>query len=257
MQGNKDCERPRSTFLLLSGGPDHPSDLSAPLPFGPLFCRGLTEHRLSTRRVVSNGVLDLPRSCSAVMVDSAVGHLPARLVHCVSHQCRSFAAELPVQASPPLALYMSSVTRATDRMFLFTVAVALALETSRSKFGGKGHAQASSSYEPGRLSVPEERVPGVSILRPLRGLDCNLYENLESTFLQKYPADKFEIICSVAEEDDQAIPVVKGLMEQYPDVDATLIVGKWVARRLEEIRMLERRLDLHPPCPQMTQAKKS
>ena len=70
-----------------------------------------------------------------------------------------------------------------------------------------------------------QEAPGVSILRPLRGLDANLYENLESSFQQQYPVDKFEIIFSVAEEDDQAIRIVNTLIERYPHVQASLLIG--------------------------------
>jgi ceramide glucosyltransferase len=73
-------------------------------------------------------------------------------------------------------------------------------------------------------SLNREAVPGVSILRPLKGLDTNLYENLESTFIQEYP--NFEIILSVADENDQALPIIKELMQKYPDVDAKVIVGE-------------------------------
>ncbi|GAA5996131.1 ceramide glucosyltransferase [Rhodotorula paludigena] len=66
--------------------------------------------------------------------------------------------------------------------------------------------------------------PAVSILRPLRGLDCNLYENLEASFLQDYP--NFEIVFSVADESDAAIPLVKDLQAKYPQVDSRLIVGE-------------------------------
>lgn len=66
--------------------------------------------------------------------------------------------------------------------------------------------------------------PGVSILRPLKGLDTNLYENLESTFNQEYP--NYEIIFSVADERDQALPLVQSLISRYPDVKATVIIGK-------------------------------
>jgi ceramide glucosyltransferase len=68
-------------------------------------------------------------------------------------------------------------------------------------------------------------VPGVTILRPLKGLDTNLYENLESTFTQEYP--KYEIIMSVADELDQALPVVRDLLVKYPDVNAKVIIGKF------------------------------
>ncbi|KAJ3556437.1 hypothetical protein NM688_g2026 [Phlebia brevispora] len=66
-------------------------------------------------------------------------------------------------------------------------------------------------------------VPGVSILRPLKGLDPNLYENLESTFKQEYP--NFEIFLAVESEHDQALPVVRELMAKYPNVDAHVTIG--------------------------------
>lgn len=64
------------------------------------------------------------------------------------------------------------------------------------------------------------------MLRPLKGLDPNLFENLESTFTQEYP--KFEIIMSVADTDDKALLVVQDLMTKYPAVDARVIVGAFL-----------------------------
>jgi ceramide glucosyltransferase len=72
-------------------------------------------------------------------------------------------------------------------------------------------------------TAPASSVPGVSILRPLKGLDTNLYENLESTFTQEY--HRFEILLCVAEEHDQAIPVVRDLISKYPQVNARLVIG--------------------------------
>lgn len=73
--------------------------------------------------------------------------------------------------------------------------------------------------------------PGVSILRPLKGLDLELTDNLRSSFEQTYP--KFEIIFSVASAEDPAIRVVEQLMKEYPHVDCTLIIGNiamgWLA----------------------------
>ncbi|CAA7268020.1 unnamed protein product [Cyclocybe aegerita] len=71
-----------------------------------------------------------------------------------------------------------------------------------------------------------DSAPGVSILRPLKGLDTNLYENLESTFKQEYP--NYEIIFSVADENDQALTVVRALKSKYPDVKASVIIGEEV-----------------------------
>lgn len=67
-------------------------------------------------------------------------------------------------------------------------------------------------------------VPGVSILRPLKGLDGNLFENLESTCRQRYP--KYELIFSVADEDDQALEVVEELRQKYPKMDMKVIIGE-------------------------------
>lgn len=58
----------------------------------------------------------------------------------------------------------------------------------------------------------------------MKGLDTNLYENLESTFHQEYP--NYEIIFSVADEDDQALPVAQALISRYPDIKATVIIGR-------------------------------
>lgn len=66
-------------------------------------------------------------------------------------------------------------------------------------------------------------VPGVSILRPLKGIDLDLADNLRSSFEQRYP--KYEIIFSVADSNDPAIDIVEQLQKEYPDVDCRLIIG--------------------------------
>ncbi|KAH9005577.1 glycosyltransferase family 21 protein [Lactarius hatsudake] len=54
-------------------------------------------------------------------------------------------------------------------------------------------------------------------------LDTNLLENLESSFRQDYP--NFEILLSVADEHDKALPVVYELLAKYPNVNARVIIG--------------------------------
>lgn len=73
-------------------------------------------------------------------------------------------------------------------------------------------------------SAPANTVPGVSILRPLKGLDTNLYENLESTFTQEYP--NYELLFSVADPNDQALAVVRELIARYPHVKAEIVLGE-------------------------------
>lgn len=64
----------------------------------------------------------------------------------------------------------------------------------------------------------------VSILKPLKGLDYGLETNLESFFRLQYP--KFELLFSVATEDDPAIALVQKLMTKHPRVQARLLVGE-------------------------------
>lgn len=58
----------------------------------------------------------------------------------------------------------------------------------------------------------------------MRGIETCFEECLESAFLQIYRG-KFEIILSVADKDDPAIPVAKRVIEKYPHVDAKLLIG--------------------------------
>ncbi|SCV69139.1 BQ2448_2159 [Microbotryum intermedium] len=74
---------------------------------------------------------------------------------------------------------------------------------------------------------PSSTPLGVSILRPLRGLDTNLYANLESSFLQIYSAP-FEIIFSVASEHDSSIMIVRSLQAKHPHVKSSLIIGEQI-----------------------------
>jgi len=71
---------------------------------------------------------------------------------------------------------------------------------------------------------PSPSLPGVSILRPMKGLDPQLEECLESAFRQKYP--HFEILLSVADGQDPAVEVARRLISKYPNIPARLIIGK-------------------------------
>ncbi|KAI8904456.1 glycosyl transferase family 21-domain-containing protein [Gorgonomyces haynaldii] len=65
--------------------------------------------------------------------------------------------------------------------------------------------------------------PQVTIIRPLKGLDANLEENLESSFKQKYP--NFEILIAIADAHDPSVPIANKLMEKYPLVKCQILIG--------------------------------
>jgi ceramide glucosyltransferase len=62
---------------------------------------------------------------------------------------------------------------------------------------------------------------GISILKPLSGLDEGLEANLRSYFQQDYIP--FEILFAVRHEFDMAVPVVRRLMDEFPAIPAQLV----------------------------------
>lgn len=76
--------------------------------------------------------------------------------------------------------------------------------------------------KPRRL-FESEKLPGVSIIKPLMGVDDNLMENLDTFFTLDYP--EYEILFCVQDNTDPVITLVQNLIEKYPLVDAKLYTG--------------------------------
>ncbi len=70
--------------------------------------------------------------------------------------------------------------------------------------------------------LPDQELPPVSILKPLKGVDPNVWECFSSHCEQKYP--KFQLIFGVSDTDDPAIEVVRRLQEKYPAQAIELVV---------------------------------
>jgi len=64
------------------------------------------------------------------------------------------------------------------------------------------------------LDTPSE-LPPVSILKPLKGVDPEIYESFRSHCLQDYP--QYEIIFGVSDPDDPATASVQQLQREFPD----------------------------------------
>ncbi|CAL8087520.1 unnamed protein product [Calicophoron daubneyi] len=67
-------------------------------------------------------------------------------------------------------------------------------------------------------------VPGVSIIKPLAGMDANLEINLRSYFRLDYL--NYEILFCVADPSDPACELVRKLQKLYPHVKSRLIIAK-------------------------------
>jgi ceramide glucosyltransferase len=89
------------------------------------------------------------------------------------------------------------------------VAVRLALSPARN---GEGDAILSQSYPP------------ISVIKPLKGLEDNLFGNLESFCVQDYP--EYEVIFSLQDENDPAYKVVRKIKEKFAGKPISIVVER-------------------------------
>jgi ceramide glucosyltransferase len=69
---------------------------------------------------------------------------------------------------------------------------------------------------------PDSFSPPVSILKPLRGWDRELYRSLRSHCLQEYP--EYEIVFGVGDPADPAVQAVEQLRGEFPSISIRLVV---------------------------------
>jgi ceramide glucosyltransferase len=72
-------------------------------------------------------------------------------------------------------------------------------------------------------SIPDDaRLPPVSVLKPVHGLEARLKENIESFFRQDYP--DYEILLAAEDADDAALNVVREVCARYPHIRSRVLV---------------------------------
>jgi ceramide glucosyltransferase len=70
---------------------------------------------------------------------------------------------------------------------------------------------------------PTPALPPVSILKPLKGTDPDIYESFRSHCLQDYP--EYEIIFGVSDTSDPAVASVHQLQREFPDRAIHLVIS--------------------------------
>ncbi len=65
--------------------------------------------------------------------------------------------------------------------------------------------------------------PQVSIVKPFRGLDEGLEENLESFFRLDYPASALEVVFSFASASDPAYTTARRVADRHPEIASTFV----------------------------------
>jgi ceramide glucosyltransferase len=65
-------------------------------------------------------------------------------------------------------------------------------------------------------------LPPVTVLKPVHGKEVRLKESLESFFRQDYP--KFEVIFAADEADDAALPVVREVCAEFPNIPTRIMI---------------------------------
>ncbi|KAK2603192.1 hypothetical protein N8I77_009666 [Diaporthe amygdali] len=64
-------------------------------------------------------------------------------------------------------------------------------------------------------SLSEHLLPHITVIRPVKGLEPQLYQCLASTFRQTYPRSKLTVNLCVSSEDDPAYPVLEKIVDDF------------------------------------------
>lgn len=131
----------------------------------------------------------------------------------------AWADDLPASMQHPSAIMIlrwSILALALGPPFYYLVGI-----YSAWRFFRVAHRQAR------QMPAANDQVFPISVLKPVRGLDPDAYENFASFGGQDYP--EFEILFAVNDAGDPAVPVVQKLIADFPERSMRLIV---VAERL-------------------------
>ncbi|MBI2816838.1 MAG: bacteriohopanetetrol glucosamine biosynthesis glycosyltransferase HpnI [Acidobacteria bacterium] len=82
-----------------------------------------------------------------------------------------------------------------------------------------------------------EFAPPVSVLKPLKGVERDLYDNLASHCRQQYPC--FEIVVGFGDRDDPAHPIIAQLERDFPNVRIRTVIASQTHGANRKVNSLE------------------
>lgn len=75
-----------------------------------------------------------------------------------------------------------------------------------------------------RTALRTGQFPPISVLKPLKGIDDNLFDNLASFCTQDYP--EYEVIFSLQDRNDPAAKIASRVLERHPDRNISIVIER-------------------------------
>ncbi|KAH8731766.1 hypothetical protein GQ44DRAFT_755163 [Phaeosphaeriaceae sp. PMI808] len=72
--------------------------------------------------------------------------------------------------------------------------------------------------------LEEEKIPHVTVIRPVKGLEPRLYECLAASLQQTYPKTKIDTVFCVSSRSDPAFPILERLCRDFQHADVRILV---------------------------------